>query len=548
MSLVFSVVSLIAGASEPCELPRIRDTGALSMAITQDRQVAALFQKAAGACTADTKACDQARLECVTLLTATIKGQANFDEGAWLRDMMLPYLGQMYPMSKKMTPTTPASDNSCGGESATLSAAAGRRTAQAAKRQAILDEYPKYAAWVNAAYAKCRDQVVVDQQKAQATQAEAEKVAAAALAAKVAAEAKQRAEIEAKVRQEIAQKAEEEARQKAKAEAAAKKAKEDAAAQAELEKKKAAPPAQTEAEKAEAAKKAKQAEEEKLVRERDARIAQVRAQKVQIVVDAKRELQRAADESNAKHKAAVAALHDRSSAAPSLATEAANAEHARVQAEQKLAEARLKADRIEVDLSSEREWASVSVQGAMGYGTLASTEGQAAGLLLGGQVAGHIGFWRTAPANAMASGLEVRLSARYLTQAGGVGVTQGIDGRAVIRWFFGPFGVGAAAEYRSFSSTLVDSSLRAKPHDTVGAGLGLAGGVALVDRPDVRVMVNVAWLPVVSNDVMRVVADFEVAWHYVMFSIAGGSQTDVVNQPIRVGYFLTAQAGVRLGF
>lgn len=529
MSVLFSLLMLVSAATDPCDSPRIRDTGALSMAMTQDRQVAQAFQKAATACVKDTEACDQARLECGTLLAAALKGQISFDEGAWLRDMLLPYLGKVYPLTTQFAATGQANDTSCAGEPALLTSAATRRLAQAGKRQAIFDEYPKYAAWVNSAYAKCREQAGIDQQKAFVTRSEAEKLAAAAAAAKLAEElrqknedeARKKLELEAKLKADAQLKAAEEARARAKAQA-------DATAQAEQAKK-------------DAAKQVAQAQEDRLVQEREGKLTQAKSQKSLIIADAKAELDRATDESNAKHKLAMTALDERSPAAAQLASDAANAEKARLAAAQRLADAKVKADRIEVDESSQRSRGSLGIQGAAGYGALSGVDGSTAGLLLGVQAGVHFGFWGTAPSDGMASGLEVRVNARYLTQAGGPGVQRGFDARAMVRWFFGPVGVGAAFEYRLFESTL-----GATAHTFSGPGLGPSVGVAFIDTPTWRVMANLSWLPLLAADLLRFVGDFEVSWKFLVFGVAGGVQTDPT--VLRSGFFITGLAGVRLGW
>ena len=512
------------------------------MAMTQDRQVAAGLQKAAGVCGADTDACDQARLECGTLLAATLKAQVGFDEGAWLRDLLMPYLGQSYPLSRQFSATPPANDTSCAGDPAALNAAAGRRLAQAAKRQSIFDEYPKFSTWVNSTYTKCREQANVDQQKALSTRSDGEKLAAAALAAKLAEEARQKAdddlrkkaELEAKIKHDAQRKAEEDARNQAKNEAAAKKANEAAADQAEREK--------NDHEKA-----IKQAENDRVVAEREGRLNQAKGQKSQMVTDAKTDLQRATDDANAKQKAAARAVDERSPAAALLAGEAATAEKARQAAEQRLADTKVKADRIEIDETSERSRGSLGAQVVIGYGALSNADGTAAGVLLGIQGAAHFGFWGTAPAEGLASGLEVRINAKFLGQVGGTGAQSGFDGRAAVRWFFGRIGLGAAAEYRLFNSTLVNAALAQSPRTFSAFGFGPSFGLAFIDTPNVRVMLNLSWMPIVANDLLRVIADLEVAYRFLVFGIAGGTQTDPVG-PARVGFFLTGLAGVRLGW
>ena len=143
MSLVVTAVT----AADPCEAPRVRDTAPLVAAMAQDKVLGLSFLKAAGVCAERGEACDAVRLECATMLTSSIQKQVGFDEGQWLRDMLLPYNGASYPMTRTFGAAAIASDASCNVDVATLNASAQRRTAQAARRDTIFQEYNLYARW-----------------------------------------------------------------------------------------------------------------------------------------------------------------------------------------------------------------------------------------------------------------------------------------------------------------------------------------------------------------------------------------------------------------
>jgi hypothetical protein len=98
--LVLVLVSSNALGAEACEAPRLHDLAPLATAAAQDKVVSQTFSKTAEVCAERGPACDQARAECGALLTSIIQKQVVFDEGVWLRDMLLPYQGQQYPLSK----------------------------------------------------------------------------------------------------------------------------------------------------------------------------------------------------------------------------------------------------------------------------------------------------------------------------------------------------------------------------------------------------------------------------------------------------------------
>ncbi|MEW6435177.1 MAG: hypothetical protein AB1730_27060, partial [Myxococcota bacterium] len=224
MTRVFFVVCLTASsaalAAEVCEAPRNRDTAPLATAAAQDKVVATAFEKAAAACAERGPACDQARLECGTLVTSIVQKQAGFDEGVWLRDLLLPYQGQSYVPTRSFGAFQLATDASCNVDVATLNAAALRRTRQAARRDALLQEYQLYVRWSQDQLSRCKARVAAEEQRAAEAKAESERVAAAAAAASAAAaaaaaakaaqeaEARKRAEAQAAAQQEAQRRAE----------------------------------------------------------------------------------------------------------------------------------------------------------------------------------------------------------------------------------------------------------------------------------------------------------------------------------------------------
>src|SRR5690606_37850362 len=103
-------------AADPCEAPRLHSTTALTEAITLDKALSQAFLKAAGSCAVPGEECTNARLACTTQIANTARGQQAFDEGVWLRDMLLPYHGQQYPMGRKFPAAPLAADGSCNVE------------------------------------------------------------------------------------------------------------------------------------------------------------------------------------------------------------------------------------------------------------------------------------------------------------------------------------------------------------------------------------------------------------------------------------------------
>lgn len=483
------VVYALSQATPQCEAPRARDTAPLIAAMAQDKVLALAFAKAAGVCVERGLACEQARLECSTLLSSTIQRQVAFDEGQWLRDMLLPYNGANYPMTRTFGQAALASDASCNVDVATLTAAGQRRAAQAARRDTLFQEYGLFTKWTEGEHQKCRDRLAEGDLKSAEARAEAERLAAAAAAvaatealalkqAQEAAAAKALAEQEAKKQQEAERLArEEEERQKKLAEENARAEKEKYEGKAEEEK----------------------------VTQRNAQLASQRAQKKQLVADAEAALKAARDEEALKKQAALDAVNSSPAIAQGAVAEAAQAERARIEAEKHLVDAQEKADAIEIDDSFERAAGSVMVAGG-GSGTNA-------GFGLGLLAAAHFGFWGTAPLEGMASGFELRVWGRYsATLSTGSSV---VDALLTARYFFGIVGVGLAGEVRSVIAPMAGA---------VRGGVGPAVSLALVDRRQLRILLGANYMPLGNTiDAARFQGDFELSWRFLTLHVLGGT-------------------------
>ncbi|MFO0597010.1 MAG: hypothetical protein U0228_16965 [Myxococcaceae bacterium] len=568
-------------SADPCEQPRVRDTQALVAAIAQDRVMAQTFQKAASACAERGEACDQARLECATLLTSTIQKQVGFDEGQWLRDMLLPYIGASYPMTRTFGAAALATDASCNVDVPTLTAAAQRRTTQATRRDAIFQEYGGYARWTQTQLQKCKERAQSDEAKNAQAKAETERLAAAAAAATAAeamkqkqaeeaarakAEADRRAkeladaeqkrqqelkDAEAKRLQEQKDAAATEAKRREEAEKRALADREEDRRRADLrqtalieeqrrqtqaaeearkkEREESQKAAQAAAEAAE--QKRKEEEEKRFVNERDSKVAQQRALKDRLIKDAEENLKRAKDEEALKKQAAVDAVSSSPAIAAAAVNEAAQAEKNRVDAEKRLVTARQQADAIIIDSGFERNGGDVFIAGGgsyVGFGT--------GGFGVGVQGGAHFGFWGQAPAEGMASGLELKLWARYFAQVAGSNART-FDTLVAARYFFGRFGVGLGGELR----------LEEPSFGTIRGGAGPSLAVAFVDTKEVRVLLGAHYL-VLGNtiDPARIVGEFEVGWRFIVVHVLGGSATGTAADGSKaIGWQLGAFAGVR---
>ena len=567
-----SIVAAQLIAADQCEPPRVRDTAPLVAAIAQDRVLAQAFTKAATSCAEPGEACTAARLECSTLLASTIQKQVSFDEGVWLRDMLLPYNGGTYPMGTVFGAAALAADASCNVEVAVLNAASGRRTAQAARRDAIYKEYGKYSAWSQTQLQKCKERVAAAEQSSAAAKAESERIAAASAAVAAAEAAKKKQEedaararaeaerkakeaadaearrqqelkdAEAKRQQEAKDAAEKEAKRREEAEKQAKADREAERKRAEERQDQLLAQQKKEREEAEAARKKEKEDEEaarreaeakRFVTDRDSKVSQQRALKEKLVKDAEENLKRAKDEEALKKQAAVDAVSSSPAIAAAAVAEAAAAEKARAEAEKRLVTARQQSDAILIDDSHERRSGQIFAAGGGG----AVGVGGAVSFALGAQAGATFGFWGTAPPEGMASGLELRLWGRYWATLGPSGIGN-FDSMITARYYFGHFGVGLAGEIRLDGLT----ALRG------GAGPSIA--VAFIDNRETTIVLGVSYLPVGNTiDVARVEVAFDIGWKYLDVRVLGGttSVAGATGAP-GIGWNVAAMVGPRLAW
>jgi len=546
--------SLPALAQVTCEAPRIRETTSLATAVSQDKAMAATFLKTSNACQmAESDACDAARLECGTQLATTLKAQVGFDDGAWLRDMLLPYAGLTYPATRAFQAGASAIDTACTGDATLLMSASSRRTLQAARRQALLDEYPRYALWANDQAKACRDRSAVDATRKAQERSEAERLAAVALAATTAEAMRQKAEQDAADRAEAAARAKADAERLQK-EAAEKAARERMTVEERAKADKAEALERAKAEKAEVERKAadeRQRLEEKQAKERAA--AEEKAREVaaqnQVTSREQRKLALRAQKDKLTAQAAEAEKRAAEIAAMTFTVEqsqqAAALQQERVQATARAKTLRAQADELVIHDEDER---SRGALGILGGGGAATWPGTTAGAL-GGEAVLHLGFWGTAPAEGLASGFEVRALGRYLTTLGPNNVQQA-EGLVSGRYFFGRFGVGLAAELRWNRIAAISEG----NFQTLYVGFGPSLGLAFVDSPKTRVVLNATWLPLTDEgfqNPVRATGNLEISYEFLTFNVSGGTQTQYIPfgpTPVTpvVAWYFGAFGGVRV--
>lgn len=524
--LLVAVVAFAAQAAEVCAVPRLHETSALATAAAQDKVLGQAFQRAAQACGARAEGCERARLECTGLLAAVIQKQMGLDEGMWLRDMLLPYRGQQYPMTRAFGAFAVATEASCNVEVSSLSAAGQRRLAQASRREAMMAEYALYWRWAEASLKEC-------QGRAGASGASLDGGALAAAAIVVSPE-------------ELRRRAEESARDDARRaqEAAALQAKEEfrrrdeAAAQARKDRLEFEARARDEREAN--FERGRRAEEERALAQRGQSVTMARAERARLLAEAELAYQQAVAHEEAKRQAAVEAVSVNPAVAQGAVAEAAQASRAREEAERGLAVAKLKAEQVEIDDSFERSRGHVGLLG--GGGAMGWRDASDAGFLgpsIGALVTAHVGFWAPAPLSGLAAGFELALGVRVLKPFAEGATPVELEGHLTGRYFFGALGVGAAGEFR-----LADAAFGVRPF-----GVGPAAAVAVVDTPHVRVLLGVNWLPVgTAIDLARVTGDLEVSWEWFTFRLTAGSSTQRLAASTPVSWQAAAFAGARLGW
>ncbi len=539
------MVTLFSSATfaQDCPRPQVRTTNALVTAIAQDEVMANGFENAAAVCATEGQACDEAKVRCGQLLTTTLQQQLSFDEGAYLRDMLIAYAGQQYRMTVPIASVPPANDVSCNAEANSLKAAAQRRKQQAERRKQLTAEYPKWITWVNGQYKACTDRQGVDKVRSDKQAAEAAALLAAAeaarqveqskLDAKSAAEkaAREKAEAEAKVKADAlkAQQAaaDEAARQKAAAEQAQKdKAEEERRARETAEER--------------AAREAQEAANAKAVADREAKKLAVEKQRQDLVAKedakgdaAKAKLLASRAAADAAHQKKIEELKrtielseaDRASRMAELDAEYATAEAKRQEESQKVLD-----EAPVVDRSDERLNGALAIAVSGGYFSIAPDSKA----MIGAHLSLRQGFWGTAPASGLASGVELRATAHFLLSTDAK--TYFLQASPEIRYWFGFFALGAAFDYQRIQLSAGPAT------DTIGLGPTLS--LAAFDSPDARLFFTVRWTPFLNEQYERVTGEIEGGYKLFGFAVQGGVVKQGRTTPL--GFFVSVSLGIRV--
>lgn len=545
-ALALSLGSAAAAAQE-CPRPNVRTTNALVTAIGQDEVMANGFETAAAACVTESASCDEAKVRCGQLLTTTLQQQLSFDEGAYLRDMLIAYQGQQYRMMVPIAAPAALTDVSCNADVTTLKAAAARRKQQAERRKVVTAEYPRWITWVNNQFKGCQDRVAVEKTRVDSAAAEAARLLAAAEAAKQAELIKQdqkaaaeratreKAELEAKAKGDAVK-----AQQALLAEQARQKAQADQAQKDKLEEEKRATLRAKESAEEKAAREAREAADAKIVAEREGR--KVAAEKKQQELIEKENLRSGDVQARVEaSRAAAEAAHQKKVEELKRSIELSEADKAvrlaEVDKEYEASElTRRDAAQKEIDAagvidrSDERLGGALSVHATGGYFALA-TESKP---MLGGQITIRQGFWGTAPASGLASGVELRATALFLISTDTK--TYLVQMSPEIRYWISFFGIGAAFDYQriQLGTGVVTDTL----------GLGPTLSIAAIDNPAGRLLFTVRWTPFLNEQYERVTGEIEGGYKVFSFAVQGGVVKQTKNQPL--GFFVGASLGVRL--
>ena len=556
--LALLLTSGVALAQE-CPRPNVRTTNALVTAIGQDEVMAAGFETAAAACATEGVGCDEAKVKCGTQLTITLQQQLSFDEGAYLRDMLVTYAGQQYRMSVPIASAPALTDVSCNADATTLKLAAARRKQQAERRKVVTAEYPKWMLWVNNQFKSCTDRLAVEKARVDVQAAEAARLLAAAEAAKQAELIKQdqkaAAERLARDKAEQEAKAKEDA-QKAAAAAAAAQAKKQADEQQAIKDaaEKQAEEARRAKETAEqtAARLAQEAADARVVAEREGKKVAAEKRKQELIdkesareEDVKARLEQSRQSAEAAHLKKVEEL--KRSIEISEADKAARIAESEKEYEASEAKRKEAADKeIEaaggsIDRSDERLGGALSVHAAGGY----FSAGLDSAPVVGGQVTIRHGFWGTAPASGFASGLELRATALFLLATDAKSYL--IQVAPEIRYWLRFLGIGVTLDYQRIQTPNGGGVAAPLVTDTIGIGPTLS--LAAVDTPAGRLLFTVKWTPVLV--VPGVDAQFEriqgeIEGGYQLFSVAVQGGVIRQSKAAPLGWFVGLSLGIRL--
>jgi hypothetical protein len=563
MAMTLSGTRALAAGS--CAPPRIKEVKSLELSAAQDRKMGQVFQSTARACSESLGACSEARRACITELTNTLSAQATFDEGRWMRDMLLPYLGQRYAPIAMPESVAPVMESGCPASASELNLQGQKRAEQALRRQALVAEYGRYTEWANALFGQCSAQPSVTQtpspnvpvlppapvapeQKALAEAAarESQQLEAAEKDKQSAAKA---GRLQAEAAQQAAQKnVEISAAQAAMAKQQALDAqvaafKQESASQAQalqrereerafraeqMKKEAAAAKAAQDREASLAAERARQDAQEQAVREREQRKAATKAEKAKLSRQVEVALAQA--ESTSAAAAGASSPEEREAALQKSEEMKKRAQALKEQS-----------DELTVDDADERARGSVAVAVGLGYAQLSAAEGEFAGLQLGAIALAHLGFWGTAPAEGLASGFEMRALGRFLQSISASDKVRTLEGVLTARYFIGRLGFGLAGEYRLLS-TRIGGVEREQANPGIGASLGLA----LADTPSSRISFNLHALPFLNGGFIRTLADIELSSKNFWISACGGGVVESTGVDPRKGWQASVFAGARL--
>jgi hypothetical protein len=563
LTLFFAALTLTsaARAAEPCDAPGARDLTPLRAAIASDELVAQAFEATANACPPVPEAgCDDAKLKCADALANNLKKMIGFDEGTWVRDMLLPYLGQSYkPTVVLPTVVTPATDVSCSADHLTLRAAAQRRRQQAERRKLVAGEYQKWQVWAVAVRQTCQDKVKAQKEQQDVANAEAARLAAAAAAAKTAEEQRQadlrKAEEARQAELKRAQQAQEEAKK--------------TEAQRKLDAEKEQQRKQAEAEAV-----ARSKAEQQAVNDREAR-KRAQEQKVE-ELKAKEELRRQeADDQLKQQKLTAQAEHDKKierlkrdlalSEEEKAKAVAAEEEKFKVAEDTRRRNAEAEIAKVaKIDRTDERMKGNLALHAVGGISLLNGALGGA----LGAHLRVRIAFWGLAPADGMASGFEFKPFATFLASPGATTSFLQFEGGAELRGWYRRLGFGISGSFDYLGTTVSSddgtgvSVAVPCPSAPVGTSnpctgassfaLGPVLAVAIVDNPNQQFIIGARWIPTFQGDLLRFASEFEIAFDWFSLTLQAGLKEDARGfdatgaRQQRLGFWVVAGLGGRL--
>ena len=146
------------------------------------------------------------------------------------------------------------------------------------------------------------------------------------------------------------------------------------------------------------------------------------------------------------------------------------------------------------------------------------------------------GFWATAPASGLASGVELRATALFLIATDAK--TYLMQVAPEIRYWFSFFSLGAAFDYQRIQLSAGPAT------DTIGLGPTIS--IAAIDNPDARLLFTVRWTPFLNDQYDRVTGEIEGGYKVFSFGVQGGVVKQVKSAGEPRGFFISGSLGIRL--